>query len=103
MKITIKRIVQAGVPVVSSLAFSVAAYAEEVDLAPITDPLDNLYTMFSSIISVVGGIVALFFFVQMMAGLNSHDSTQQVMSILKFATALVIALAPWILKYVLGI
>ncbi len=103
MKVTIKRIVQAGVTVVSSLAFSVAAYAEEVDLAPITEPLDNLYTLFSVIISIIGGIVALFFFVQMMAGLNSHDSTQQVTSLLKFTTALLIASAPWILKNVLGI
>ena len=102
MKKEIKQIIQASVPVLCSLAFCMAAYAEEVDLSPITGPLDTLYIIVSAIISGVAGIVAVIFFVQMVSAFTSHDTTQQVNGVFKFGTALLIVFAPWVLKSVLG-
>lgn len=93
-----------GAPVGCFMAFCQAvSAAEDVDMSPVLTPLDNLYTLVAAIISVVGGIFVLWFFVQMMAAINSHDTTQQINSVFKFACAFVIAVAPWILKNVLGI
>lgn len=102
MKKKIKRIIQASVPVFCSLAFCMAAYAEEVDLSPIIDPLDILYMIVTATVSGVSGIVAVIFFVQMVSAFTSHDTTQQVNGIFKFGTALLIAFSPLVLEIVLG-
>jgi hypothetical protein len=105
MKRKIKQILPACLMVICFIGLYRVGYAAEgdFDTSQITTPINNIYTLVASIISAIGSIITLLSVVSLFSAISAHDSTQQVTAILKVATGIGIAFAPWILKYVLGV
>ncbi len=63
-----------------------------------TEAIQNLRTFLETIISVAGGIVALYGVVQIGLSISSQDHTQRTTGIMALLGGLLIAFAPSILK-----
>lgn len=74
----------------------------DADISAVTGPLDHLYTLAAVVISSLGGIFLMLSVPGLASAFNSHDTAQQISGGLKVASALLIAVAPWVVEYILG-
>lgn len=84
---------------VSGLALDEVA---DADISAVTDPIDRLYTLIAAVISGIGAIFVMLSIPGLASAFNSHDTAQQISGGLKVASAVIIAIAPWVVKYILG-
>lgn len=84
---------------VSGLALNEVA---DADISAVTGPLDRIYILVAAIISGIGSIFLMLSIPGLASSFNSHDTAQQLVGGLKVAASLLIAVAPWVVKYILG-
>lgn len=87
---------------VCMFGMSICCYAAGEDLSTITAPIDRVYDFICAIVSAAGGIMLIFGIISLVSNWQSHDTTQQVAGIMKCAASIVIAVAPWVVQYILG-
>lgn len=84
--------------VILTVLLSCAAFAASTD--PVLAPLNRLKDMVRGVVTIGGGLVALWGIVQLGLTLQSHDASQRGTGILIAIGGIIIALAPKIIDWI---
>lgn len=97
-KVRLSGIVLAVITLMSQTGFALASNGS---VNPQT-AVNNLSTLFISLISALGGIILLWSIVQLGIGMKRHDPAATSEALLGVVAGLIIAGGPWVVSYILG-